>query len=93
MRCGWCSNTTAIANLAGCHRLNRSEDRLHGRDAAALAEEAELADDCVGSAGGDVIARLKASERENRELRQANEILRQAAVYFALVELDRRPKS
>jgi transposase-like protein len=34
-------------------------------------------------------ARLKALERENRELRQANEILRKASAYFAQAELDR----
>ena len=34
--------------------------------------------------------RLKALERENRELRRANEILRQASAYFAQAELDRR---
>jgi transposase len=33
--------------------------------------------------------RLKALERENRELRQANEILRKASAYFAQAELDR----
>ena len=32
--------------------------------------------------------RLKALERENRELRQANEILRKASAYFAQAELD-----
>ncbi len=32
---------------------------------------------------------LKALERENRELRQANEILRKASAYFAQAELDR----
>ena len=37
-------------------------------------------------------ARIKALERENRELRQANEILRKASAYFAQAELDRRPK-
>ena len=37
-------------------------------------------------------ARLKALERENRELRQANEILRKASAYFAAAELDRRSK-
>jgi len=37
--------------------------------------------------------RMKALERENRELRQANEILRKASAYFAQAELDRRPKS
>ena len=36
--------------------------------------------------------RLKALERENRELRQANEILRKASAYFARAELDRRWK-
>lgn len=36
--------------------------------------------------------RLKALERENRELRQANEILRKASAYFAAAELDRRFK-
>ena len=33
--------------------------------------------------------RLKALESENRELRQANEILRKASAYFAQAELDR----
>ena len=37
--------------------------------------------------------RLKALERENRELRRANEILRKASAYFAQAELDRRPKT
>jgi transposase len=40
----------------------------------------------------DVRERLKALERENRELRQANEILRKASAYFAQAELDRRFK-
>ena len=34
-------------------------------------------------------ARIKELERENRELRQANEILRKASAYFAQAELDR----
>ena len=33
--------------------------------------------------------RIKTLEREVRELRQANEILRKASVYFAQAELDR----
>ncbi len=37
----------------------------------------------------DVAERVKALERENRELRQANEILRKASAYFAQAELDR----
>ncbi len=36
--------------------------------------------------------RLKELERENRELRQANEILRKASAFFAQAELDRRPR-
>ena len=36
--------------------------------------------------------RIKSLERENRELRQANEILRKASAYFAMAELDRRSK-
>jgi transposase-like protein len=40
----------------------------------------------------DMAARMKALERENRELRQANEILRKASAYFAQAELDRRWK-
>src|SRR5271169_2246501 len=40
----------------------------------------------------DTAERLKALERENRELRQANEILRKASAYFAQAELDRRFK-
>ncbi len=38
-------------------------------------------------------ARIKDLERENRELRRANEILRKASAYFAQAELDRRPGS
>jgi transposase len=41
---------------------------------------------------GDEHERLKALERENRELKRANEILRQASAYFAQAELDRRRK-
>ena len=37
-------------------------------------------------------ARLKLLEREVKELRRANEILRKASAYFAMAELDRREK-
>jgi transposase len=37
-------------------------------------------------------ARVKQLERENGELRRANEILRKASAYFAQAELDRRGK-
>ena len=40
----------------------------------------------------DVATKLKALEHENRELRQANEILRKACAYFAQAELDRPSK-
>ena len=40
----------------------------------------------------DMSEKMKALERENRELRQANEILRKASAYFAMAELDRRSK-
>ena len=40
----------------------------------------------------DIAAKMKALERENRELRQANEILRKASAYLAQAELDRRFK-
>ena len=45
-----------------------------------------------GSRAGPTSAegeRMKALEREVRELRQANEILRKASAYFAMAELDR----
>ena len=37
----------------------------------------------------DMAEKMKVLERENRELRQANEILRKASAYFAQAELDR----
>tara|TARA_Y100000588_G_scaffold283838_1_gene301371 strand:- start:31 stop:351 length:321 start_codon:yes stop_codon:yes gene_type:complete len=40
----------------------------------------------------DQHARIKELERENRELRRTNEILRKASAFFAQAELDRRPK-
>jgi transposase len=45
----------------------------------------------VGPTTSD-LERMKQLERENRELRQANEILRKASAYFAQAELDRRSK-
>ncbi len=40
----------------------------------------------------DERAQIKDLEREVRELRRANEILRKASAFFAQAELDRRPK-
>ena len=38
----------------------------------------------------DMAEKMKALEREVRELKRANEILRKASAYFAQAELDRR---
>ena len=40
----------------------------------------------------DERSRMMELEKENRELRRANEILRKASAYFAQAELDRRPR-
>jgi transposase-like protein len=40
----------------------------------------------------DHTKRMKDLERENRELKRANDILRKAAAFFAQAELDRKPK-
>ena len=48
-----------------------------------------------GQRGGlttDERQRFKELERENRELKRANEILKTASAYFAKAALDRRPK-
>lgn len=70
---------TSIAGKIGCstHTLMdwvKKADIEAGRTSSVPAEVAE---------------RVKALERENRELRQANEILRKASAYFAAAELDR----
>ncbi len=50
-------------------------------------------DQGVASRADDGRARAdQALEREVRELRQANEILRKASAYFAMAELDRRSR-
>lgn len=56
----------------------RADERDQGLRSGATSQEQE---------------RIKALERENRELRQINEILRKASAYFAQAELDRRPKT
>jgi transposase-like protein len=55
----------------------RQAERDQGRRAGLTSDERE---------------RLKALERENRELKRANEILRKASAFFAQAELDRRQK-
>lgn len=66
-----------------------------GCTAQTLSEWVKKVEVDSGARGGiptEVSERLKALERENRELRQANEILRKASAYFAMAELDRRHK-
>ena len=72
----------SIATKIGCSgETLRHWVRRHERDAG-------LRDGMTS----EVRDRLKALERENRELRQANEILRKGSAYFAQAELDRRFK-
>ena len=70
----------SIAAKIGCtaqtlHNWVAQAERDQGRRSGSTTDERE---------------RIKALERENRELRQANEILRKASAYFAQAELDRR---
>jgi transposase-like protein len=77
------ATVTSVASKIGC-------------TAWTLLEWVKRADVDAGKWAGvptDTAARLKALERENRELRQANENLRKASAYFAQAELDRRSKS
>ena len=72
----------SVAEKIGCTRESlrrwvRQVERDQGRRAGATTDERE---------------RLKALERENQELRRANEILRKASAFFAQAELDRRGK-
>ena len=73
---------TSIARKAGC-------------TAETLRNWVRQAERDAGVRGGlttDERARLKELDRENRELRRTNEILRKASAYFAQAELDRRNK-
>src|ERR687886_703288 len=72
----------SIAEKIGCTKETlrkwvRQAERDRGQRPGATTEERE---------------RVKALEREVRELRQANEILKKASAYFAMAELDRRSK-
>src|SRR5437667_12713742 len=73
---------SSIAEKIGCtaetlRKWVRQAERDQGRRPGLSSDERE---------------RLKALERENRELRRANEILRKASAFFAQAELDRRGK-
>jgi transposase len=72
----------SIAGKIGCtpeslRKWVRQAERDQGKRAGLTSTEQE---------------RLKQLERENLELKRANEILRKAAAFFAQAELDRRPK-
>ena len=73
---------TSIAVKIGC-----TAQSLNG-----WVKKAEIDSGVCNGVPAEIAERLKALERENRELRQANEILRKASAYFAQAELDRRFK-
>ena len=74
----------------GGDRVGFGEDRLLGPDAAQLGGAGRARSGARPGLTTDERERIKTLERENRELRQANEILRKASAYFAQAELDRR---
>jgi transposase len=76
----------------GDDHIDRGKDRLHGETLRHWVVQAERDAGALAGLTSDERAKLKALERENRELRQANEILRKASAYFAQAELDRRFK-
>jgi transposase len=75
--------TMSIAAKIGCTAQTLNE----------WVKKAEIDSGTRAGVPTDVAEKLKALERENRELRQANEILRKASAYFAMAELDRRSKT
>ena len=76
------ATVTSIAAKIGCTAQSLNE----------WVKKAEVDNGVRGGVPSEIAERLKALERENRELRQANEILRKASAYFAQAELDRRFK-
>src|SRR5271157_3984336 len=80
-RSRWAAVTSIAAKL-GCAAQSLNE----------WVKQAEVDSGVRAGAPTEIADRLKALERENRELRQANEILRKASAYFAQAELDRRFK-
>ena len=79
------SQWAAINSIAG--KIGCTGETLRG-----WVRQAERDQGLRGGPATEDSARIKALERENRELRQANEILRKASAYFAQAELDRRSK-
>ena len=64
-----------------------------GCTAQTLNEWLKKAERDRGGVATEMASKLKALERENRELRQANEILRKASAYFAQAPLGERRRS
>ena len=77
------SQWAAIVSIAA--KIGCTAQTLHN-----WVRQAERDQGVRGGTTTDDHERMKALERENRELRQANEILRKASAYFAQAELDRR---
>ena len=76
------SQWAAINSIAG--KIGCTPQTLHD-----WVKKAEVDSGQRAGVPTDMAEKLKALERENRELRQANEILRKASAYFAQAELDR----
>src|ERR1700712_3767000 len=79
--CRWAA-VTSIGGKIGC-----TPQTLHD-----WVRKAEVDSGQRAGVPTDMADKLRALERENRDLRQANEILRKASAYFAMAELDRRSK-
>ena len=84
-RAGHASQWAAIVSIAA--KIGCTAQTLN-----AWVKKAEVDSGCKPGLTTDMAARIKRRERENRELRQANELLRKASAYFAQAELDRRWK-
>jgi transposase len=77
----------------GGDRIHRPQDRLHEPDIAGVVKRDEVDSGEREGVTTSERERLKALEREVKELRRANEILKLASAFFAQAELDRRLKS
>ena len=81
----YASQWAAICSIAS--KLGCSSETLRG-----WVRKAEVDKGRRQGVTSDERARLKELEREVKELRRANEILRKASAYFAQAELDRRAR-
>ena len=72
--------------------VDLGEDQLCPQTLNAWVKKAEVDSGKRAGVSSEMAERMKALERESRELRQANEILCKAPAYFAMAEFDRRSK-